>query len=113
LLDRSLTVIDPITASAAGLAGYRLIREWLRPAEQQPLVRVPPAPQRRVKPAAAKMPLFTAQRGAHRTTQRSVQDALQSRAGPYFGLAGALWPAREYLNKLLLVTGRPGSGKTT
>ena len=104
-------MIDPVTAAAAGLAGYRLIKEWLKPRESQPLVH--PAPLRREKPTAEVMPLFTPHRGGHRTTLAAAAHALRSRPGPLFEMAGALWPAREYLNKLLLFTGRPGAGKTT
>lgn len=110
-------VFDPVTAAALGYGGYRLLRRLFegeaplaRPPAAAPPVAVPPAP-----PAPSPYPftLFTPDRGAHRTTQDEALRYMLADPGPLFELAGMWLPAREYLNKLTLVTGRPGAGKTT
>lgn len=57
-------------------------------------------------------PLFVWDRGANRVTQRGVIRHFSADPGPLYWLAGVMWPLRSYLNKLILVTGAPGSGKT-
>lgn len=102
-------MIDPITASLGLYGTYRLTRRLLARREcAPPSVALPPPP-----PARFKYPLFTPGRGAMRTTQEAARAALAADPGPLYEMAGVLWPAREYLNKLTLITGRPGSGKTT
>lgn len=98
------------TALAAYYAGRRLAGRWSRPRPPAP-VYTPPAPS---VPAtiAYEYPLFTPVRGANRTTQAGVMRQLSADPGPLFALAGVLWPAFRYLNKLTLITGRPEAGKT-
>lgn len=107
--------LDPITGLALGYGGYRLLREFFK--GEAPLARPPAAPPPVAVPPAAPAPypftLFSPDRGAHRTTQAEALRYMLADPGPMFALAGTWLPAREYLNKLTLVTGRPGAGKTT
>jgi hypothetical protein len=65
------------------------------------------------RPVTFSFPLFNPVRGAHRTTQEAAYARMAANPGPMFDLAGLCYPAREYLNRLLFVTGLPSSGKTT
>lgn len=56
---------------------------------------------------------FTPSRGASRYSQDELIQRQKLHYGPLFYLAGVLWPALESLNKLIFISGRPGSGKTT
>ncbi len=112
-------MIDPLTAALTVAAGYRILK-WKLGGKPAP-VPAPPAPAplthwtaplvRPVPPE--EFPLFTPVRGARRKKLAAAQQELLVQPGPLFELAGLLWPARNYLNKLLLFTGRPGVGKTT
>lgn len=63
-------------------------------------------------PFAIDMPLFKPCRGARQVTQDAAKYLLAVDPGPLYDLAGVMWPARRYLNKLSFITGKPGSGKT-
>jgi hypothetical protein len=101
--------MDPISALALVLlGGYQLARCYRPPL---PPLAVPPVAPRR--PDRAALPLFAPHRGALLSTQPAVQAFLLANPGPLFDLAGVLWPARKYLNKLTYITGKPGTGKTS
>lgn len=78
-----------------------------------PAIRRPPSePPAALRPAHVDHSLFTRYRGAVCTTQELAARHLAADPGPLFLLAGVLWPASRFLNKLILITGRPDSGKT-
>jgi len=85
-----------------------------RPPKRVPLALAPFEPTKPIRrpPAREHMPLFSPIRGANRTSVDSAQEWLLADPGPLFELAGVHWPALGYLNKVVLLSGRPGTGKT-
>lgn len=71
-----------------------------------------PVPVESGRPRHVDHPLFTWYRGAVRTTQEQVARYLAADPGALYLLAGVLWPARHFMNKLVLIMGKPDSGKT-
>lgn len=65
------------------------------------------------RPEKIHHPDFDAQRGAHLTTQAAVIQHIQAQAGPAYEIASISLAAVRYLNRLCLITGIPGTGKTT
>lgn len=101
-------------ATAAGLAARaigRAIRDD-RPIVLRGNLPTPPTVVEPSRPPHVDHPLFSRERGAVSTTQDLVARYLAADPGPLYRLAGVMWPARRFLNKLTLITGRPGSGKT-
>lgn len=92
--------------SLAGLLALRLASRRAAAAPVPPVAPVLP-------PNGYTFPLFAPVRGACRTTHEAAYAHLAAQPGPLFHLAGLCFPAREYLNRLLFITGLPGSGKTT
>ncbi len=88
-----------------------------RSADRKPDVPMPIRRRQTVAPGKEpiephKYLLFDPKRGAKRVTQYGVNRHFEDDSGPLYAMAGVMWPARSYLNKLTLITGRPGSGKT-
>lgn len=103
---------DPVTLAALSIVLHRAARRVLATCRRPAIA--PRAPRRR-PPARGRhfdFPLFTPYRGAFRTTQDEVERQLTAEAGPLYLLAGTMWPARRFLNKLTFITGRPDTGKT-
>lgn len=101
---------------AAGLYLASLLMKG-RPAPPEPQTtlqpRRDPPPVAPIRPSTEyQFPLFSPVRGAYRTTQEAARSHFAADPGPLFELAGIMWPARRYLNKLTFVSGRPGTGKT-
>src|SRR5947209_14484318 len=110
-----MTMLDPFTVATGALAAY-VCRRGLRvpTPDAPPVLPPPPAIGPKTRPDAFPFPNFVAERGAHRTTEEAVRAFLADRTvEPLLFLGGIEFPALWHLNKLMLVTGRPGTGKTT
>lgn len=83
----------------------RLQFHWVMPREPE----LPPPKE----PEPFQYDNFTPTRGAIRKAQHELIRLRERMPGPLFHLAGVFWSAIESLNKLIFITGRPGSGKTT
>src|SRR4051794_28062407 len=104
-------MIELVTLAVATLV---LARQANRALATRPraILRLPDEPPAPGRPPHVDHPLFTRHRGAVCATQELAARYLAADPGPLYLLAGVLWPARRFLNKLTLITGRPDSGKT-
>ncbi len=104
-------MLEILTAALAAILAARAARKR-DDSGRQIVLAIPPAPPEPIRPRHIDHPLFNRHRGAVSTTQYLAARYLAADPGPLFSLAGVLWPARRFLNKLTLITGRPDSGKT-
>lgn len=102
-------MLETLAIAGASLVAARVACRALRPRHPRPPV---PAPVDTGRPQHVDHPLFTRYRGAVHTTQELAARYLAADPGPLYHLAGVLWPARKFMNKLTLITGKPDSGKT-
>ncbi|GIW88297.1 MAG: hypothetical protein KatS3mg108_2621 [Isosphaeraceae bacterium] len=102
-------MLEILTLAAALLVARRALRRATRESKCPAPAAKPLVPTR---PPHVDHHLFTRHRGAVCTTQELAARYLAADPGPLYLLAGVLWPARRFLNKLTLITGKPDSGKT-
>src|SRR4051794_36381087 len=103
-------MIELVTLAVATLV---LARQANRALATRPraILRLPDEPPAPGRPPHVDHPLFTRHRGAVCATQELAARYLAADPGPLYLLAGVLWPARRFLDKLTLITGKPDSGK--
>jgi len=105
-------MFDPLTttlvATATAIIATRAAARAIPPRRPERYV----VPVETGRPRHVDHPMFTWYRGAVRTTQEQAARYLAADPGALYLLAGILWPARQFLNKLVLITGKPDSGKT-